>query len=148
MTYTIRPVRANDRSWILNVAVKNMLNDEVKRPDLFNIMQINKVFDKILEDQTGLIVTKDNKQVGVVAGMLSPHFLNPKKKLIFEVIWYVHKDYRETRASYMLMKGYRDLVLEVADEGIFTIQGHTPIKDSSLAKLGFILQEKHYSLRK
>lgn len=148
MTYEIKPVTEMDRSWVVTVASKNMLKDEVKRPDLYNAQQLNLVFNKVLQDGTGLICWKDGKRVGAVGGILMDHFLAPGKKLMMEVVWYLHKDYRMSRAPLMMLKGYKKLVDEKADEGIFTLLPDSPIKDESLARYGFHLNEKQYIYRK
>lgn len=149
MTYKIHTLTEQHRTWLIDVATKNMICEEAARPDLYNPAQIELICDKVIQDETGVICIKDGSQfAGAVGGILTPHFMNPVKTLLFEIMWYVHPEHRHTRAPYLLMKSYRDMVDERADEGIFTIMGTTPIKDSSLEKLGFTLQEKHYSYRK
>lgn len=149
MTYRITPITDEHYVWLTDVAAKNMICDEASRPDLYNPAQVELICEKVIQDGTGLICVTDTGQyAGAVGGILTPHFMNPVKTLLFEIMWYVHPAHRLTRAPYLLMKGYRDMVAEKADEGIFTILGTTPIKDSSLEKLGFTLQEKHYSYRK
>lgn len=146
--YEIKVVTEADRKWAIDVAAKAMIKKEANRADLYNPQQLHLVFNKILADGTALIAWKDGKRIGCVAGVLTPHFLDPRKKILFEAVWYVDPEHRKTRATYMLMKQYAELCMSVADEGIFTILGHTEIKDESLAKLGWHLQEKHYNLRK
>lgn len=148
MKYEVKLATEADRKWAIETASKNMIMKEVKRPDLYNQRQLHLVYHKIVEDETGLIAWAGDQRVGCVGGLMMPHFLNPGKLLIFEAVWYVDEKYRNTRVPYLLMKGYRDMVVERADEGIFTILGDTPIKDESLAKMGWKLQEKHYSIRK
>lgn len=147
MTYKILPLTSEHRTWLVDVGTKNMICDEANRPDLYNPAQIELICDKVILDGTGVVCVQDGEIAGAVGGILTPHFMNPVKTLLFEIMWYVHPDHRQTRASYLLMKAYRDMVADRADEGVFTIMGTTPIKDSSLEKLGFKLQEKHYSYR-
>lgn len=148
MKYEIRAATESDRSWAINVTAKNILKTEIGRPDLFNLQQLHLVITKMIQEGTALIVLADGKRVGCVGGILTPHFLNPSKTLIFEVVWYVTPEFRGTRVPYLLMKSYRDLVYEKADEGIFTIVGDSSVKDQSMLKLGWKLQERHYSIRK
>lgn len=148
MTYEIKPVTEMDRSWIVTVAGKSMIKDEVKRPDLYNPQQLNLIFNKVLQDGSGLICWKNGKRVGCVGGLLIDHFLSPGKKLMMEVVWFLHKDHRLTRAPLLMIKAYKALIDEKADEGIFTILPDTPIKDESLARYGFKLTEKQYMYRK
>lgn len=147
MTYEIKVATEADRKWSIEVAGKQMMCSEMKRPDLYNKQQLHLVYNLIIKDETGLICWKDGERVGCVAGIKTKHFLNPNIDFIFEVVWYVDRNVRNTRVPYLLMKHYTEMVKEKADEGVFTILGHTPIKDESLAKFGWKLQERHYGIR-
>lgn len=146
--YTTRSATPEDTTWIVEVAAKDMICNEVGRPDLYNTEQLDIVVDKIVDEGTGVICWKGGERVGMVGGILTPHFLLPTYKLLFEVVWYVDPNHRQTRAAYLLLNGYKKLIDATADEGIFTLLKDSPINDSSLAKLGFNLQEKHYTYRK
>lgn len=148
MTYHIKPFTEMDRSWIVSIAAKKMLKDEVKRPDFFNAQRINLIFNRVLEDGTGLMCWKDGKRVGAVAGFLVDHLLCPDRKTLMEVIWYLDKDERNSRAGLLMLKGYTQLANEKADEAVFTTLPDTPVRDESLARYGWHLTEKQYTLRK
>lgn len=148
MTYEIKPVTEMDRSWVVTVAGKRMIKDEVKRPDLYNPQQLHLIFNKVIQDGTGLVCWKDGVRVGAVGGLLMDHFLAPGKKLMMEVVWYLKEDCRNTRAPLLMLKGYKQLVEEKADEGIFTLLPNSPVKDETLSRYGFHLNEKQYIFRK
>ena len=148
MTYVIKPAQPEDTPWIVEVAAKDMICNEVKRPELYDPDRLDPIVDKIVIEGTGLICWKDGERVGMVGGILVPHFILPTLKVLFEVVWYVESEHRQTRAPYLLMRGYKKLVDDKADEGIFTLLKDSPVKDASLEKLGFFLQEKHYIYRK
>lgn len=147
MTYKIKVATEEDRRWAIHVACKYMIEKEVKRPDLFNVKQLHLLYHKLVKDGTGLIAWKGDERVGCVGGMLVDHLLNPDITMMYEAVWYVHPDYRSTRVPYLLMTSYKDLVQDRADEGVFTILGTTPIKDESLERMGWTLQEKQYTYR-
>lgn len=147
MTYEVKPVTEGDRSWVVNTAAKEMLENEVRRPELYNPQQLHLLYHKVVSDGTGLVCLKDGERVGVVGGVLFPHFLNPGIRVLAEVVWYVSPSARFSRAPYLMMKAYRDLISVRADEGMFTLLHDTPIKDDSLAKLGFEFRERHYLFR-
>ena len=148
MKYEIKPVTPEDTLWVIEVAAKQMICEEVGRPELYDPSRLDPIVDKIVDEGTGLICWMGDERVGMVGGILSKHFLMPDLKILFEVVWYVEQGHRQTRAPFLLIKGYKEMIESTADEGIFTLLGHSPVKDSSLEKLGFKLQEKHYTYRK
>lgn len=148
MTYVIKPAQPEDTPWIVEVAAKDMICNEVGRPELYQPDRLDPIVDKIVIEGTGLICWKDGERVGMVGGVLTPHYLLPTRILLVEIVWYVENTYRQTRAPYLLMKGYKQLIEDKADEGVFTLLKHSPIKDSSLERLGFSFVEKQYLYRK
>ena len=148
MTYEIKPVTEQDRQWSIGTASKSMLKDEVGRPDLYVPARLGMYFSKVVKDGTGLICWKDGKRVGMIGGILLPHHLKPSYTVLTEIVWYVDPDYRRSRASTLLLNGYKALIDEKADEGIFTLLAHTPIEDSSMERMGFKPYERNFIYRK
>lgn len=147
MTYEIKPVTEMDRSWIINVAGKKMIKDEIKRPEFYNPQRLNLIFNKVIEDSTGLVCWRDGKRVGAVGGVLVDHLLCPDYTMLMEVVWYLDKAERNSRAGLLLLKGYTELAKEKADEAVFTTLPTTPVNDASLARYGWNLTEKQYTMR-
>ena len=147
MTYEIKPVTQADQKWVVNEAAKEMLFNEVNRPELYNPLQLTYLLKKVISDGTGLICWKDGVRVGLVCGIKTPHFLNPKHVTLTELIWYIKPSHRRTRATVMLLKGFKELVSQHANEGIFTLLMETEISNESMAKFGFKPLERNFSIR-
>lgn len=147
MTYTIKPVTQADHKWVVNEAAKEMLMDEVNRPELYNPLQLNLLLKKVISDGTGLICWKGGERVGLVCGIKTPHFLNPSHVTLTELIWYIKPSHRRTRATVLLLRGFKELVTQHADEGIFTLMMDTEISNESMSKFGFKPLERNFSIR-
>lgn len=148
MTYEIKPATSQDRQWAIGVAAKSMLTDEVGRADLYVPTQLGMYYGKVVKDGTGLICWKDGKRVGMVGGILLPHHLKPSYTVLTEIVWYVAPEARRSRAATLLLNGYKALIDEKADEGIFTLLAHTPVEDSSMERVGFKPYERNFIYRK
>lgn len=147
MTYIIKPVTEDDRKWVVQKAAREMLFNEVKRPELYNPAQLSFLLSKVINDGTGLICWKDGVRVGLVCAMKTPHFLNPSHVTLTELIWYIDPEHRRTRATILLLRGFKELAEVHADEGIFTLLVETPISNESMEKIGFKPLERNFSYR-
>lgn len=148
MTYEIKPVTEQDKKWSIGVAAKSMLEDEVGRADLYSVARLSMLFNRVVKDETGLICWKDGKRVGMVGGILLPHHLKPNCTVLTELVWYIDPEHRRSRASLKLLNGYKQIIDEKADEGIFTLLSDTPIEDSSMERMGFKPYERNFIYRK
>lgn len=148
MTYEIKPVTEQDKKWAIGVAAKSMLEEEVGRADLYSVARLSMLFDRVVKDETGLICWKDGKKVGMVGGILLPHHLKPNFTVLTEIVWYIDPEHRRSRASLKLLNGYKQIIDEKADEGIFTLLAHTPIEDASMERMGFKPYERNFIYRK
>lgn len=148
MTYQLKIAEESDRSWVVNIAAKEMIENEVGRLDLYSAQQLHLIYHKVVEDKTGIICWKDGVRVGLVVGILLPHHLKPSYTVLTEVVWYIHNDHRKSRATVMMLKAYRGLIDSKADEGVFTLLTDTPISDSSMERFGFQPAERNFIYRK
>lgn len=148
MTYEIRLVTEQDKKWAIGVAAKSMLEEEVGRADLYSVVKLTMLFNKVVQDETGLICWKEGKRVGMVGGILLPHHLRPHYTVLTEIVWYIDPEHRRSRASVKLLNAYKQIIDDKADEGIFTLLAHTPIEDSSMERMGFKPYERNFIYRK
>ncbi len=82
--------------------------------------------------------------VGFIAGLLVPHIFNPMIRCLSECFWWVQKEYRHTRAGYLLLINFVDFGKKNADWILCTIEEHSPINPSALLERGFTLKERNY----
>jgi len=115
---------------------KSLLGEkEYVRQVLNNISQ-NHIFLFAEDSKLGLL--------GCMAAILTPHLFNPEIITMTIIYWWVAEKNRNSRAAYMLLKEFIRLGKQKADWIIFGINISSPIKDSTIRKLGFIPHEKSY----
>ena len=144
MTYKIRLAEIHDIDWIVKVAGRRMTHEELKKPDLYDPHTIQELALKSIRDQTTLVVSKDSHIIGVIGGVLVPHYLNRNQLTLAEIMWYVLPEHRSGRAGLMLLKGFADMAKQRAAKATLSLLGSSPISDKTLEKFGFKLAERNY----
>lgn len=137
MAYTVKINEHLD--WVVNVAAKRMILEELERPELLNIPQL----EKLTGMTTCIVVCKDGVPAGTLCYFLTDNFLNPNMKVASEVIWYVLPEFHNTRTSFLLLTAFDSLAREEADSATLSILPKSNIK--SLEKFGFINTEMCYT---
>lgn len=54
------------------------------------------------------IVFVDDKEQGVIGGIVTPHMYNPDKKILMELMWWVHEGKRGSSLGYRLLKMFEE----------------------------------------
>lgn len=62
-----------------------------------------KTSEHFIEKQVGLLAFMDGKIIGVVAGIVTPYFLNHSTTIFQEAVWFVKKEYRSARVGMELL---------------------------------------------
>lgn len=141
MTYSVRPLDFTTLQWAADVAGPRMVVEEYQRPELLNMEHFYKGLIDMIQSGTGLVGFKDETPVGFVGSLLLPHFLNPERKVLAEVMWWVDPNFRESRIGLLLLKEFTALADRVADEASLSTLPSTPVKKETLAKMGFEWKE-------
>ena len=92
------------------------------------------------------LLEHDNEIVGVLAGIVTPHFFDYANQFFNEFMWYVKPEFRSTGGGLLL---YRALVRRCREKGIKRIiMGHTKYMAEDFkklyTKLGFTYLQTHY----
>lgn len=98
----------------------------------------------MVNDHLVLICKHDEKNIGLIAGMILPHIFNPKITTLVETFWWVQKEYRETKAGAMLLNEYIRFGRQNVQWVIGTIEDNSPVRDETFLKRGFKLKEKSF----
>ena len=146
--YEVKPISFDSFEWAVNVAAKNMINQEVKRPELYHRPTIEQLASRMLVDETGFIAYKEGRPVGAIGGILVPNIYNPQIFTLTELLWYVLPDHRQSRLGLLLLKSYKELADERADEATLSTLTASAINQRSLERLGFKLSEFCYLYQK
>lgn len=145
MTISTRRAAAEDIDWILGQlknfdrffgAGKALFQDEgYARGTLAGWIQSH--FVMIAESPS-------RGRMGFIAGVMIPHFFNPKIRVLAEMFWWVSEEHRRTRAGAMLLSDFTAHGKANADWITFALEEHSPIEDRSLVKRGFKLKERSF----
>lgn len=83
-------------------------------------------------------------RMGFIIGLSIPHPWNPKIKLLAESFWWVEEQYRMSRAGLMLLDRFTEWGNDNVDWITFSLEHHSPVKDTCLLRRGYKLQEYNY----
>lgn len=93
----------------------------------------------LIENHVFLVIPN----VGIIAGMLGPHFINPKIRVLSETFWWVAKDSRASGVGTALFEAFVEAGRQhEADWVTVTLEATSPIEDEFLFSRSFRLQEK------
>lgn len=143
MKYSVRVADYNDLPWILDDAGVKMIQEEVKQPELYNRATMTNIVIAAIEQETVFIGTADEQPVGVIGGIIVPHYLNADKTTLAEIMWYVYPEYRETRVGLLMLKKYSERAKDF-DYATFSLLAGSPISDRTLERYGFHLKERSF----
>ena len=146
--YTTGLLTPEHFQWAVHVAGKNMIMHEVKRPELYHRESLEGLANKMMMDGTGILAFYEDKPIGAIGGVLVPHIYNPNIIVLSELMWYVLPKYRNGRAGLLLIKAFKKLAEELADEATLSILPSSDVKPETLEKLGFKLGESAFLFKK
>jgi hypothetical protein len=140
----VRRAREDDLAWI---------NTELREfatlyPSKHSIVGDNSYWEGglrgLVKDHLFLIADKDGERAGLICGVLTTNMFNPKVRVLSEVFWWVAKPFRKSRAGYLLLKEYIEWGRNNSDWILLSSIISSKIREKSLEKLGFRLQERIY----
>lgn len=82
--------------------------------------------------------------VGLIAGFITPHFFNPKIRVLAEMFWWVDVEFRNTSAGSRLFAEFLNWGKANADWVTMVLEHNSPVREETLLKRGFKLQERSY----
>lgn len=138
---TVEHLKSEDFKWFVETACVRMLTEEVGRPELVNLPQLEVIVSTAMKSGTVFIAKHDGLRVGGVGGILVPNPFNPNITTLAELMWYVIPEYRKTRAGSLLLNKYMKRAEEVADEATFSLLNTSEVNTKTLEKRGFTLSE-------
>lgn len=82
--------------------------------------------------------------VGLIAGFVTPHFFNPEIRVLAEMFWWVDIEFRNTSAGSRLFAEFLNWGKNNADWVTMVLEHNSPVREETLLKRGFKLQERSY----
>lgn len=87
---------------------------------------------------------KSTRTIGFIGGYFIHHPFNPTVKMLSELFWWVDEEYRGCGAGGKLLRQFIHVGQAAAHWIVFGLSTNTPVKESSLLKLGFKKSETSY----
>ncbi len=116
-------------------AHRALMGDEAYVRESFKNL-IDNHFFKVAEDEKG--------RAGFIVGLVTPHFFNPNLKVLTEILWWVSKARRMSRAAAMLLKEFTEWGLKNVDWIVMGMESISPLNPRTLRRRGYQLKEHNY----
>lgn len=100
----------------------------------------------LIDNHIVLVACKEDQLLGMIGGIVTPHFFNPEIKTIAELFWWVAEEHRGSKSGLLLLNAFVELGKLRADWITMCLEKDSPIKDKCLLDRGFIPMERTYLL--
>jgi RimJ/RimL family protein N-acetyltransferase len=87
---------------------------------------------------------EDGARLGFIAGVLAPHFFNPRLRTLAELFWWVPEEFRGTRAGLLLLNAFDAYGEKHADWVVMSLETGSPVRDKSLHRRGYVEHERSF----
>lgn len=144
----IRPANEGDMDWLVG-ELREFDRLYKTRKRLFG----NEAYvrEKMLEVIRGdvCLIAENNEEtppqrIGLIAGILRPHFYNPDIRVLSELFWAVAPKFRRTLAASLLMDAFVSIGRANADWITFNVARFCPVRKESFVRRGFEVSDQVY----
>ena len=146
-TFTVRRAVPEDKDWVIGIAAKRMLAEEVNRPDYYDQDACNQLFDAGLANGLVLVAEHNGKPVGCISGLYCPNPFNHKLKILQEIFWYVLPDERNGRAGLLLLNEFCSIGKSTADDIFMSLLDTSEVSQRMMTRKGFVRKEIAYAMK-
>jgi RimJ/RimL family protein N-acetyltransferase len=91
-----------------------------------------------------LIAEREGARLGMMGGLVTPHLMNPSVRVLCETFWWVSPQHRGTSAGLRLLNAFLDWGKSHVDMVTMTLECNSPVREETLFKRDFKLQERSY----
>lgn len=137
----IKRATLEDIPWIVDIACKDMFS-LMGNPEFYNPTYLRTTLAPEIIKNGIVFVVED---FGLIGGLVTNHTMNPDKRILLELLWWVRENKRNSSIGYRLLKAFEE---EAKNHYVSYIQmslmESSTIK--SLEKQGYV--KKEYSLVK
>jgi hypothetical protein len=91
-----------------------------------------------------IAVDDQDQRLGFIGGILTPHMYNPAIKVLCETFWWVAPEHRGSSAGARLLAEFLLFGRAHADWMTFALEVQSPVREETLLRHGFRLQERQY----
>lgn len=143
-TLLIRKAELSDVEWMLD-QLKEFAKFYGTKKSLFgDINYAAATVANIVENHLCFVAWRGETRLGFITGYVCPHPYNPDIQLLTEAFWWVDPQYRLSGAGLMLLDKFTEWGEDNCDWIVFTLEHHSPVKDSCLLKRGYRFNERSF----
>jgi len=146
-TFTVRRAVPEDKDWVIGVAAKRMLSEELKRPDYYNEENCKQLFDVGMINGIILVAEHNGVPVGCISGIYCPNLFNANLKILQEIFWYVVPDERNGRAGLLLLNEFCEIGKSTADDIFMSLLDTSEVSQRMMSRKGFVRKETAYAMK-
>ncbi len=84
--------------------------------------------------------------VGMIGGLVTPHFFNDSILVLSELFWWVDEGHRRSTAGLRLLDAFVEWGREHADWVTFALEHNSPVREETLYRRGFQRRESAFLL--
>ena len=139
----VRKAVTEDISWLIAESDEFAKFFDSKLP-LYNPEHLRHVFAVLTDAHLLLVAEVNGERSGFIAGLYTPHFLNPQITTLTEVLFWVSPKFRGSRSALKLFNAFNEWGELHADWIVMTVEDKSQMSDRSLNKRGFTLKEKSF----
>lgn len=129
---TIHQINDNDE---LGDIIKADLDDD----------HLNTIFSTVLAGAGLCYIAENQKQIGIIMGIISPNIWSPQYLFMHQIVYYVDKEYRKTKAGYLLFKEFDKKCQELVKEKRihhFTLSMPKTLLNMNFERFNYEISEK------
>jgi len=105
-----------------------------------------RIVQGIIAEHVAFVAWKGSERIGFIMGYCIPHQYNPDIRMLTESAWWVQEEHRLSRAGLMLLDKFTEWGKDNVDWITFSLEHHSPVKDTCLTKRGYAPQERSFLL--
>jgi hypothetical protein len=106
---------------------------------------LNSLYNTIIHGLGIALVVESDNPIGMMIGVISPNIWSPTTNVMHQILLYVDKEYRNTRAGHMLITEYMEKCDELKQQNRIsynTISAAKPMFDIDFTRFGYDCIEK------
>jgi GNAT superfamily N-acetyltransferase len=139
----VRKAVSEDIAWLVAESDEFAKFFDAKIP-LYNPEHLRHVFAVLADEHLLLVAEVNGERSGFIAGLYTPHFLNPNITTLAEVLFWITPKYRGSRSASLLLNEFVSWGKINADWIMMTLENKSQMKPQSLIKRGFKFKEHSY----
>jgi len=145
--FNIRDATLDDIEELLLMAEEFTTETDIS--EMFNKEHMRLLYTTYIPHVDGvcIVLTKEDKVVGVIGGVVAQHTFNPEVVILSELLWFVSKTYRKSMQSIKLFKRFEQEGIRLGATQVYVCL-RSNLKDQSVQRvyerLGYTEKERTY----